>query len=245
MLYDPARYTVATETAFGTDKVLATSSTQNNVAGIFNSTTLANNEYIALHVNCRWTVAPTVDPQGNFIRMGLFNNGGTLASSHTDTNFDDEQGYLADATYYASQFGYAVRQEDSIDTAYNEILLDTLPTRDMTQLGTDISKSSDNGTDFDIFSLRIGNNSGVMYLDLFFEDPDFIGAPVLSVTDSLDTVSTFDSFFIRAAGSFGSADFQIEKITVETGAVPEMSHSALFLGLSSLCLLARRRLGEG
>ena len=241
MLFDPARYEVATETAFGTDKVLQTSHTQNNVGGVFASTALGTGNYIAMHVNYRWTAAPTNDPQGNFIRMGLYNDGGTTASSHSDANFDDERGYLADATYYASQFGYAVREEDSIDTAFNEILLDTLSATDMVQLGSDSIKSVDNGTDFDVFSLRIGNTGSGMQLDLFFEDSNFAGAPVLSVTDSLDTVSTFDSFYVRAAGDFGSADFQIEKITVETGAIPEARAYGLIVGLCALGVISRRR----
>jgi hypothetical protein len=240
MLFDPARYQVATDTTFGTDKVLQTSDTQNNVAGVFSSTSLATGNYIALHVNYRWTAAPTVDPQGNFIRMGLFNNGGTAPSTHTDTNFDDEHGYLADATYYASQFGYAVREEDSTNTAFNEILLDEYSTNDMVQLGSDTTKSADNGTDFDVFSLRIGNTGSDMQLDLFFEDSNFAGAPVLSVTDSLDTVSTFDSFYVRAAGSF-SANFQIEKITVETGVIPEVRAYGLIVGLCALGVISRRR----
>ena len=241
MRFDPARYEVATETTFGTDKVLQTSSTQNNVGGVFASTSLAAGSYIALHVNYRWTTAPTTDPQGNFIRMGLFNDGGTTPGSHTDTNFDDEHGYLADATYYASQFGYAVREEDSIDTAFNEILLDTLSATDMVQQGSDMTKSVDNGTDFDVFSLRIGNTGAGMQLDLFFEDSSFTGAPVLSVADSVDTVSTFDSFYVRAAGDFGSADFQIEKITVETGVIPEVRAYGLIAGLGALGLISRRR----
>ena len=241
MLFDPARYEVATETAYGTDKVLQTSDTQNNVGGVFASTSLATGNYIAMHVNYRWTAVPTIDAQGNFIRMGLYNDGGTTASSHSDANFDDERGYLADATYYASQFGYAVREEDSIDTAFNEILLDTLSATDMVQLGVDTPKSADNGTDFDIFSLRIGNTGSGMQLDVFFEDPDFSGAPVLSVTDASDTVSTFDSFYVRAAGDFGSADFQIEKITVETGAIPEARAYGVIVGLCALGAISRRR----
>lgn len=241
MLFDPARYEVATDTTFGTDKVLQTSHTQNNVAGVFSSTSLATGNYIALHVNYRWTAAPTVDPQGNFIRMGLFNNGGTVPSTHTDTNFDDEHGYLADATYYASQFGYAVREEDSTNTAFNEILLDEYSTNDMVQLGSDTTKSANNGTDFDVFSLRIGNTGSDIQLDLFFEDSNFVGAPVLSVTDTLDTVSTFDSFYVRAAGSFGSANFQIEKITVETGVIPEVRAYSLIVGLCALGVISRRR----
>lgn len=243
MVFDPARYQVATDTTFGTDKVLVTSDTQQNVTGYFSSTPLSTSSYLVLHVNYRWTAAPTIDPQGNFIRMGLFNSGGTQATGHTDTVFLDDTGYLTDATYYSSQFGHAIRQENSISNAFHEILLDTLPTTDIAQIGSDVSKSQDNGTDFDILSLRLLSTGSGVQVETFFEDETFSGPAALTQIDTTDTVTNFDSFFVRAAGSFGSANFQIEKIRVETVAVPEPSQFGMLVGLAGLWLILARRKG--
>ncbi len=242
LIFDPAMYSVQTDTTFGTDKVLQTSSTQQNIHGSFASTSVTDTTTLALHVNYRWTTAPTMVPQGNFLRMGLYNSGGTSASAHTDTVFLDDNGYLVDATYYASQFGYAAREENSISSAFTEILLDTLPATDMTQLGADQAKGADNGTDFDVLSLRISYDGSVTTTDIFFEDPTFSGAPALSRTDASSPISTFDSFFVRAAGSFGSANLNVEKITVSLTTVPEPKHYLLIVGSLLGLMTIRRRL---
>lgn len=182
-----------------------------------------------------------MDPQGNFLRMGLYNSGGTAASSHTDTVFGDDEGYLADATYYSSQFGFALREEGSIDNSFTEILLDTIPTRDIFALGSDTTKVSDNGSNFRMLSLRISYDGSQATTDVFYDDPTFSGIAANSQTDGVSPVSTFDSFFIRAAGSFGSAEFQIEKITVAVTPVPEPAHYGMVVAGLLLTVALRRR----
>lgn len=244
LVFDPTQYAVATDTTFGTDKVLQTTSTQQNVGGVFTATPLATGEYITLHVHYRWTSAPTPDIPGNFIRLGLYNSGGTAMTAHTDTVFGDDAGYLADSTYYSSQFGYALRQEDSANTAFTEILLDEFGTPDMTQFGGDAAKGADNTGDFSIISLRVFNTVSGVQLDLAMDDPFFGGASVISDFDASSPITTFDSLFVRAAGDLGVSSFQIEKIRVVTGAaVPEPAHATGLLGLLGLgfALVRRRR----
>ncbi len=229
MIFDPAMWSVQTDTTFGTDKVLETSQTQQNAAGTFSSTTLASGDGIALNVNYRWNGTPPNDAAGNFIRIGLFNSGGTTGD-HNATVYGDDSGYLADATYYGSptQFGFSLRTEQSISTAFSEILLDTLPTTDMVNHG-DSSKVGDNGSNFHTVSLALQKTGSAVNINIFFDDPTFTGLPAHSIVDSSNTITTFDSFFIRTAGSLNaSGTFQIEKIRVET--IPEPKVYATIFG---------------